>query len=201
MARTLPDHALQRTANVRSESDSRDSQRDRQGGGGVESGQSADEITCQCSRPSRRVRFLLFQSRRGAGSATDRHYVMSLAEHPTSPVPLEYSGVRRGQRLRAPRVSLAVLAVIANHAVFFFGVFLDRFGGWIDQFGAVLCRATYALAGPLVIAACLYSAIRRHVLPRRIWDFYGPSLALIGYLLAHVLIRERPWWLPVIPGW
>src|SRR3954464_8575899 len=33
------------------------------------------EITRQCSGPSRRVSFLWFESRRGAGSATDRHYV------------------------------------------------------------------------------------------------------------------------------
>lgn len=33
-------------------------------------------ITRQCSGPSRRVSFLWFESRRGAGSATDRHYVM-----------------------------------------------------------------------------------------------------------------------------
>jgi hypothetical protein len=98
-------------------------------------------------------------------------------------------------------MSLAVVAVIANYAVFFFGVFLDSFGGWIDQFGAVLCRATYALAGPLVVLACAYSIVRRYVLPQRMWDFYGPSLAFIGYLMAHILDRSRPWWLPVIPGW
>lgn len=34
------------------------------------------DITHQCSGPSRRISFLWFESRRGAGSATDRHYVM-----------------------------------------------------------------------------------------------------------------------------
>ena len=33
-------------------------------------------MTRQCSGPGRRVRFLRFESRRGAGSAIDRHYVM-----------------------------------------------------------------------------------------------------------------------------
>src|SRR5439155_7489996 len=33
-------------------------------------------ITRQCSGPSRRVSFLWFENRRGAGSATDRHYVI-----------------------------------------------------------------------------------------------------------------------------
>src|SRR5215213_5427023 len=101
---------------------------------------------------------------------------MPLAEDPTPPVPLEYSAGHRRPRLRGPRMSLGVVAVVANYALFFFGVFLDSFGGWIDQLGAVLCRATYILAGPLVIAACLYSVVRRYLLPRRIWDFYGPSL-------------------------
>jgi hypothetical protein len=98
-------------------------------------------------------------------------------------------------------MSIAVVAVITNYAIFCFGVFLDSFGGWIDQFGAALCRATYALAGPLVIVASAYSGLRRYILPRRIWDFYGPPLAFIGYLMVHVLFRELPWWLRVIPGW
>ena len=33
-------------------------------------------ITLQCSGPSRRASFLWFESLRGAGSATDRHYVI-----------------------------------------------------------------------------------------------------------------------------
>jgi hypothetical protein len=39
-------------------------------------GRPASDITRQCSGPSRRVSFLWFESRRGAGSATDWHYVM-----------------------------------------------------------------------------------------------------------------------------
>lgn len=35
-------------------------------------------ITRRCSGPSRRVSFLWFESRRGAGSATDWHYVRPL---------------------------------------------------------------------------------------------------------------------------
>src|SRR5438105_6199784 len=46
-------------------------------------------ITRQCSGPSRRVSFLSFRSRQGAGSATDRHYVIPL--HQEVMRPLRYS--------------------------------------------------------------------------------------------------------------
>src|SRR5437868_5238854 len=46
-------------------------------------------ITRQCSGPSRRVSFLSFRSRHGAGSATDRPYVIPLHEHVMRP--LRYS--------------------------------------------------------------------------------------------------------------
>ena len=44
-------------------------------------------ITRQCSGPSRRVSFLWFENRRGAGSATDRPYVSYQPDLSTSPHP------------------------------------------------------------------------------------------------------------------
>src|SRR5882724_885805 len=42
-------------------------------------------ITRECSGPSRRVSFLWFETRRGAGSATDRPYVMQRNELSAEP--------------------------------------------------------------------------------------------------------------------
>ena len=116
-----------------------------------------------------------------------------------TPASLSYAGPGIGPSVH--RMSLAVAVVAANYALFTLGVFCDSFGGEIDRLGAKLCRATIPMAGPLVIFACLYSSLRRFVLPKRRWDLYGPSLAAIGYLAMHALMRERPWWLPIIPGW
>ena len=83
------------------------------------------------------------------------------------------------------RWSLGLSCALLNFAVWQVGIYLDRFGGQIDMFGAMLCRTSWFLA-PLVIAATLlYSPIRRYALPVRSWDFYGPAISILAYVIMH----------------
>ena len=43
--------------------------------------------------------------------------------------------------------------------------------------------ATYALGVPLILLAVVYALIRRYILPRHEWDFYGPGLAALAIVL------------------
>lgn len=84
------------------------------------------------------------------------------------------------------RMSLASMLVGANYLTFGIGIFFNFFGGEIDRLGATLCRWTYWFTGPLAILACLYSPLRRFVLPARRWDVYGPLTAITGYILLDI---------------
>jgi hypothetical protein len=81
------------------------------------------------------------------------------------------------------RFTPAILAVLLNYGLWRVGVFLDRFPGDVDVFGAHLCRATYALGVPLILLAILYAVIRRYILPKHEWDFCGPVLAALAIVL------------------
>ncbi len=76
-----------------------------------------------------------------------------------------------------------MLAVLLNYSVWRLGVFLDRFSGDVDVLGAHLCRVTYSFGVPLILVAILYALIRRYVLPKHEWDFYGPPMAVLAIAL------------------
>jgi hypothetical protein len=86
------------------------------------------------------------------------------------------------------RFTLGVCVVLLNYVVWRVGAFLDRFGGELDMFGAQLCRTTYHFRWYLIAGACVYSFVRRFVLRRQQWDFYGPAL---GALIAELMWIER----------
>lgn len=75
--------------------------------------------------------------------------------------------------------------VLLNFAVWHLGVLGDFFGGTIDDVGAVLCRATWFTAPLLIAGALVYSPVRRFLLPARTWDFYGPSIAILSYVIMQ----------------
>ena len=95
------------------------------------------------------------------------------------------------------RFTVCVLAVLVNYAVFFVGVYLDSYAGAIDQFGALLCRSTFAIGNFLIPLSVAYSFMRRFGSEARQWDLYGPGLAFILNLVMYGLfMHEQPWWLP-----
>jgi len=83
------------------------------------------------------------------------------------------------------RWSLALSAVLLNFAVWQLGIFFDSFGGAIDSLGASLCIATWFLAPILIGGAIAYSPIRRFLMPVRTWDFYGPAISILVYLIMR----------------
>lgn len=97
------------------------------------------------------------------------------------------------------RVSIVCLLVILNYLVFFLGVYLDSYGGWIDTLGSKLCGATYALGIALIPVAILYAFVRRFQMKVREWDLYGPGLAIILYLVMYMIVWQLPWRWPEWP--
>lgn len=83
------------------------------------------------------------------------------------------------------RWSLALSVALLNFAAWQVGVFFNFFGGAIDSLGATLCIATWFLAPIVIVGATIYSPIRRFVLPVRTWDFYGPAVAILAYVIMH----------------
>ena len=97
------------------------------------------------------------------------------------------------------RVSIVCLLVVFNYMVFFLGVYLNEFGGWVDTLGSKLCEATYALGSVLIPVAVLYAFIRRFRMKVREWDLYGPGLAIILYIVMYMIVWQLPWRWPEWP--
>ena len=83
------------------------------------------------------------------------------------------------------RITPIVPLVIINYIGWRIGVFLDRYGGDIDQLGAGVCRTTYSVGFFLIFAAIIYTFLRRFVLQRHQWDFYGPALAALSFFFIY----------------
>ena len=77
------------------------------------------------------------------------------------------------------------MAAIANFTVWQLGAFLNLFGGWLDSVGARLCVITYGTAWVILAVAIVYSVVRRFVLARRQWDFYGPVCAGLALMIMY----------------
>jgi hypothetical protein len=84
--------------------------------------------------------------------------------------------------------NLGSLLVVLNSLGFTFGVFLDSFGGTIDQIGAQFCRTTYPIAFILVPVTLLISAVGLASRPRR-FDILGPWLAIMSVLVIAAMIH------------
>ena len=77
---------------------------------------------------------------------------------------------------------LGSLLVVLNSLGFAFGVFLNSFGGTIDQIGAQFCRTTYPIAFILIPTTLAISAVGLASRPRR-FDMLGPWLAIMSVLI------------------
>lgn len=82
------------------------------------------------------------------------------------------------------RFTVVTPAVLVNYGVFLLGVYLNRYGGAVDQFGAFLCRTSYPLGILLIPSSVLYSLMRRFNPKIRKWDFFGVSLAILFFLIV-----------------
>jgi hypothetical protein len=74
-------------------------------------------ITSQCSGPSRRVSFWWFESRHGAGSATDRHYVIQQPSREKLPISYASPAHREWSRLRHATAPFSALVATIGSAV------------------------------------------------------------------------------------
>ena len=83
---------------------------------------------------------------------------------------------------------LGAFLVILNSAAFTSGVFLDSFGGALDQLGAHICRATYPLAFLLIPVSLILSASGLASDSRR-FDLLGPWLAIISAVSIVALLH------------
>ncbi len=81
------------------------------------------------------------------------------------------------------------ILVVLNSLGFAFGVFLDSFGGTLDQIGAHFCRTTYPIAFVLVPLTFGISAIRLTSRPRH-FDILGPWLALMSVVAVVVIMNS-----------
>ncbi|WP_013630178.1 hypothetical protein [Rubinisphaera brasiliensis] len=79
------------------------------------------------------------------------------------------------------------LLVLLNSLGFAFGVYLDSFGGTLDQIGAQFCRLTYPIAFVLVPVTFAISIAGLASRPRR-FDMLGPWLAILSvFVLVAIL--------------
>ena len=76
-------------------------------------------------------------------------------------------------------INAGSLLVVLNSLGFALGVFLDSFGGTIDQIGAQFCRLTFPLAFVLIPITLVHSAVGLAARPRRL-DVLGPWLAIMS---------------------
>ena len=79
------------------------------------------------------------------------------------------------------------LLVVLNSLGFAFGIFLDLFGGTIDQIGAQFCRTTCPIAFILIPVTLLISAAGLASSPRR-FDILGPWLAIMSELVIVAIM-------------
>ncbi len=79
--------------------------------------------------------------------------------------------------------SLGLTFALGNLGVWEIGVLLNFFGGTIDQLGAVLCRMAFALAPVLILVTVVDALISRAASPSRSWNLYGPSAAIVAFLV------------------
>ncbi|HUG71467.1 MAG TPA: hypothetical protein VMM76_27225 [Pirellulaceae bacterium] len=86
--------------------------------------------------------------------------------------------------------NLGALLVVLNSVGFAFGVFLDSFGGTIDQIGAQLCRTTYPIAFMLIPVTLVISAVGLAWRPRR-FDILGPWLAIMSVLILVAVLNPN----------
>lgn len=89
------------------------------------------------------------------------------------------------------RWSWVVTLVSLNFALWQLGAFFNSFGGSVDRLGATLCQATWKIAPWMIVGGLCYSPIRRFLLPVRTWDFYGPAIAILSYV---VMTWQVHWW-------
>ena len=95
------------------------------------------------------------------------------------------------QRSRARGVlvnNVGSLLVVLNSLGFAFGVFLDSFGGTLDQIGAHFCRLTYPIAFVLVPVTFVISIAGLASRPRR-FDILGPWLAILSVLVLVTILN------------
>jgi hypothetical protein len=97
--------------------------------------------------------------------------------------PTNISGSAPERASAKMRLSPGVLAVLINFVLWHLGIYFNSFGGWVDQWGAVVCVTTYGVAWFLVPTTVVYCFVRRFGLSVRQWDLYGPSLAIICVLI------------------
>lgn len=82
--------------------------------------------------------------------------------------------------------NIGSVLVIVNSFGFSFGVFLDLFGGTIDQIGAQFCRLTFPIAFLLIPVTFVISAVGIVSRPRRL-DLLGPWLAIMSALVLFAI--------------
>lgn len=82
----------------------------------------------------------------------------------------------------------AAILVVLNSLGFALGVYLNSFGGTIDQIGAFLCRTTYPIAFILVPVSLMISVAGFASRPRRI-DVLGPWLAIMSVLVIVAIME------------
>ena len=82
--------------------------------------------------------------------------------------------------------NIGSVLVIVNSFGFAFGVFLDLFGGTIDQIGAQFCRLTFPIAFLLIPVTFVISAVGIVSRPRRL-DLLGPWLAIMSALVLFAI--------------
>lgn len=84
--------------------------------------------------------------------------------------------------------NLGSFLVILNSLGFAFGVFLDLFGGTIDQIGAHFCRLTYPIAFVLIPVTLMISVAGLASRPRR-FDMLGPWLAIMSAIVLVAVLN------------
>jgi hypothetical protein len=98
-----------------------------------------------------------------------------------------------GKQKSRRQLSLMLVVVLINYGIFWWGVFLDNFGGPIDKFGAFLFENSCIFGTLLIPVSILYSLLRRFATRVRKWDFYGPYTAILFYLIITLFFRIQPW--------
>jgi hypothetical protein len=90
-------------------------------------------------------------------------------------------------------ISPVVIVVSVNYGSFLLGVYLNNFGGAIDEFGAFLCRTTCIIGTLVIPVSIVYSFVRRFATRIAQWDFLGAYLSILSYFVMMLFIRIPPW--------
>lgn len=82
--------------------------------------------------------------------------------------------------------SLVLTCVVINISAWELGLLCHQYGGPERKTTAAsLCLTTWSIAPFLILAAGLYSPLRRFVLPVRTWDIYGPVMSVLTWLVMQ----------------